>query len=172
MGFHAHLSVCCLSGRLSSTYHMHSCLTSCMPCSLTWCCISTRHVSSDFPVHCYLSALAPAKCLLLAATLVINACLLFQRAGQYNVADDQYVSGLAGRSTMCLHTGMTDAYVWDLGTPQERVASVAETRQILKDVDAVFRRGIGHLLYSHKVHAWTARHSKKCTLTKCFLQQS
>lgn len=73
---------------------------------------------------------------------------------------------------MCLHTGMTDAYVWDLGTPQERVASVAETRQILKDVDAVFRRGIGHLLYSHKVHAWTARHSEKCTLTKCFLQQS
>lgn len=52
---------------------------------------------------------------------------------------------------MCLHTGMTDAYVWDLDTPQERVAGVAETRQILGEVDAVFRRQIGHLLYSHKV---------------------
>ena len=52
---------------------------------------------------------------------------------------------------MCLHTGMTDAYVWDLDTPEERVAGVAETRQILGEVDDVFRRHIGHLLYSHKV---------------------
>ena len=52
---------------------------------------------------------------------------------------------------MCLHTGMTDAYVWDLDTPQEREAGIAETRQILGEVDEVFRRHIGHLTYSHKV---------------------
>ena len=58
----------------------------------------------------------------------------------------------AGRASMCLHTGMTEAYVWDLDTAQERVAGVAETRQILGEVDEVFRRHIGHLLYSHKVY--------------------
>ena len=52
---------------------------------------------------------------------------------------------------MCLHTGMTDAYVWDLDTPQERVAGSSETRQILGEIDQVFRREIGHLVYSHKV---------------------
>ncbi len=52
---------------------------------------------------------------------------------------------------MCLHTGMTDAYVWDLDTPQERVAGSAETRQILAEIDQVFRRDISHLVYSHKV---------------------
>lgn len=57
----------------------------------------------------------------------------------------------AGKATMCLHTGMTDAYVWDLDTPQERVAGTAETRQILGKIDEVFRRQIGHLIYSHRV---------------------
>ena len=56
-----------------------------------------------------------------------------------------------GKPTMCLHTGMTDAYVWDLDTPQQRVAGSAETRQILGEIDQVFRREIGHLVYSHKV---------------------
>ena len=57
----------------------------------------------------------------------------------------------AGRATMCLHTGMTDAYVWDLDTAQERTTGAAETRQILKEIDRVFRQDIGHLIYSHKV---------------------
>ena len=52
---------------------------------------------------------------------------------------------------MCLHTGMTDAYVWDWDTPQEQVAGIAETRQLLGEVDEVFRQHIGHLIYSHKV---------------------
>ena len=46
---------------------------------------------------------------------------------------------------------MTDAYVWDLATPQERFAGSAETRQILGEIDQVFRGEIGHLVYSHKV---------------------
>ncbi|KAL3143007.1 hypothetical protein ABBQ38_003286 [Trebouxia sp. C0009 RCD-2024] len=61
-----------------------------------------------------------------------------------------YPHPITGRATMCLHTGMTDAYVWDLDTPQEQVAGVKETRHILGELDQVFRREIGHLLYSHK----------------------
>lgn len=61
-----------------------------------------------------------------------------------------YPHPITGKPTMCLHTGMTDAYVWDMDTPQERVAGSAETRQILSEIDDVFRRSISHLLYSHK----------------------
>lgn len=31
----------------------------------------------------------------------------------------------SGLDTMCLHLGMTSAFVWDLGTPQQRVTSPA-----------------------------------------------
>ncbi|DBB16677.1 TPA: hypothetical protein ACH3X3_014925 [Trebouxia sp. C0006] len=61
-----------------------------------------------------------------------------------------YPHPITGKPTMCLHTGMTDAYVWDLDTPQERVAGSAETRQTLGEIDQVFRGEIGHLVYSHK----------------------
>ena len=46
---------------------------------------------------------------------------------------------------------MTDAYVWDSGTPEACVAGQAETREILQEVDATFRQRIRHLIYSHKV---------------------
>ena len=52
---------------------------------------------------------------------------------------------------MCLHTGMTDAFVWDLDTPSQQVTGPAETREILAEIDRVFRQDIGHLIYSHKV---------------------
>ncbi|KAA6429862.1 MAG: hypothetical protein FRX49_00294 [Trebouxia sp. A1-2] len=68
-----------------------------------------------------------------------------------------YPHPITGKPTMCLHTGMTDAYVWDLDTPQERVAGSAETRQILGEIEQVFRREIGHLVYSHKVRSSVIR---------------
>lgn len=58
---------------------------------------------------------------------------------------------VAGQPTICLHTGMTDAYVWDLETPEPRIAGRAETQQILEEIDTVFRRQVTHLVYSHKV---------------------
>lgn len=57
----------------------------------------------------------------------------------------------AGKPTICLHTGMTDAYVWDLESAEPRIADRAETRQILQEIDATFRQKIQHLIYSHKV---------------------
>ena len=79
---------------------------------------------------------------------------LGQHSGQTIRTPFMEQSGLilsAGKATMCLHTGMTDAFVWDPHTPQERFAGTAETRQILREIDEVFRRHIGHLIYSHKV---------------------
>ena len=57
----------------------------------------------------------------------------------------------AGKPTVCVHTGMTDAYVWDLETPEARTTGSAETRELLQEIDETFRRNITHLIYSHKV---------------------
>ena len=45
---------------------------------------------------------------------------------------------------------MTEAFIWDAGTPRERVASHAETQALVEEMDEVFRRTHTHLLYSHK----------------------
>jgi hypothetical protein len=46
---------------------------------------------------------------------------------------------------------MTDAFVWDLGTPQQRVTLPPETQQLLAEIEAVFTDSGRHLLYSHTV---------------------
>ncbi len=48
-----------------------------------------------------------------------------------------------------------EGFVWDLGTPQERVATPAEARQLLAEMERVFTHDCAHLLYQHK--ASTAR---------------
>ncbi len=47
--------------------------------------------------------------------------------------------------------GMTDAFVWDAGTPNERVTGPAETQQLLDEIDAKFRRECAHFIYHHQV---------------------
>ena len=46
---------------------------------------------------------------------------------------------------------MTDAFVWDLGTPQQRITQPPETERLLAEIEAVFTDSGRHLLYSHKV---------------------
>ena len=58
---------------------------------------------------------------------------------------------------------MTDAYVWDLDTPEARIAGQAETRQLLQEVDATFRQRIRHLIYSHKVGTALRKHLMSST---------
>lgn len=52
-----------------------------------------------------------------------------------------------------LPAGMTDGFVWDVGTQQQRVASGAETRALLDEIHGVITSSCRHLLYSHKVPA-------------------
>lgn len=66
---------------------------------------------------------------------------------------------------------MTDAYVWDLETSEPRIAGRAETRQILEEIDTVFRQQVRHLVYSHKVSSCTwleSPASKQPHLTICW----
>ena len=46
---------------------------------------------------------------------------------------------------------MTEAFIWDAGTAQERVTSPEETQELLAEMDAVFRRECADLIYYHKV---------------------
>jgi hypothetical protein len=60
--------------------------------------------------------------------------------------------------------GMTDAFVWDAGTPRERLTGPAETQQLLDELDSKFRRECTHLIYHHKVGCppglhWVAAHT-------------
>ncbi|KAL4450231.1 hypothetical protein ABPG77_010900 [Micractinium sp. CCAP 211/92] len=61
-----------------------------------------------------------------------------------------YQHPLTGQDTLCFHLGMMEGFVWDLGTPQERVATPAEARQLLAEMERVFTHDCAHLLYQHK----------------------
>lgn len=53
--------------------------------------------------------------------------------------------------------GMTDAFVWDVGTPRERVTGGAETLALLEEIDAKFKRECTHLIYNHQVQGGTVQ---------------
>lgn len=46
---------------------------------------------------------------------------------------------------------MTEGFLWDAGTPQERCATPAETRQLLVEMERVLTHDCAHLIYRHKV---------------------
>ena len=46
---------------------------------------------------------------------------------------------------------MTEGFIWDCGTPQERLASVAETQEILAEMHEAITVTCKHMLYAHKV---------------------
>ena len=53
--------------------------------------------------------------------------------------------------TMCFHLGMTSNYIWDYGTPNERVATEEEFDRITMDIHYEFVKDEGKIQYSHKV---------------------
>ena len=66
-----------------------------------------------------------------------------------------YTHPRSGLLTLCFHLGMTDAFVWDAGTPEARVTSSAETHSILQEMERMFSvtaRQLG-LIYSHRWQA-------------------
>ena len=52
---------------------------------------------------------------------------------------------------MCFHLGMTSDYIWDYGTPQERVSTEEEFDKIAKNIHHEFVKDGGKIQYSHKV---------------------
>jgi len=53
--------------------------------------------------------------------------------------------------TMCFHLGMTSNYIWDYGSPYERVATEEEFDRMTKDIHYEFVKDGGKIQYSHKV---------------------
>lgn len=54
--------------------------------------------------------------------------------------------------TLCFHLGMTDAFVWDAGTDQERMTEWPETKQILTEIHQEIEKDNRQLIYSHQVN--------------------
>ncbi|XP_071117943.1 (R)-phenoxypropionate/alpha-ketoglutarate-dioxygenase-like [Haliotis cracherodii] len=52
--------------------------------------------------------------------------------------------------TLCFHLGMTDSFVWDMGTDKERETDMNETVQILKEIHREITKDNRRLVYSHK----------------------
>jgi len=52
---------------------------------------------------------------------------------------------------MCFHLGMTSNYIWDYGTPRERVATEEEFDRIMEDIHYEFVKDGKKIQYSHKV---------------------
>ncbi|CAH1772400.1 unnamed protein product, partial [Owenia fusiformis] len=55
-----------------------------------------------------------------------------------------------GELTMCVHLGMTDAFIWDYGTEKQKITNFQETLEILKEIKKEFATNQKHLQYSHK----------------------
>jgi hypothetical protein len=52
---------------------------------------------------------------------------------------------------MFFHLGMTSDYIWDCGTPHERVAIEELFDRLMKDIHYEFVKDGGKILYSHSV---------------------
>lgn len=73
---------------------------------------------------------------------------LFDTTGQNSIRTDPCPQP---SQLLLLHAGMTDAFVWDAGTPRARMTSHSETEQLLEEIDAKFKSECTHLIYHHKV---------------------
>lgn len=60
-----------------------------------------------------------------------------------------YTHPLSGQPTLCFHLGMTDAFLYDYDTPQERVTERGETAALLEEMERKFTKECAHLIYSH-----------------------
>lgn len=65
--------------------------------------------------------------------------------------------------TMCFHLGMTEAFIWDHGTENQRITQWPETGKILQEIHEEIVKENRRLIYSHKV---------RCILRKCALEKT
>ncbi|EDV22354.1 uncharacterized protein TRIADDRAFT_58876 [Trichoplax adhaerens] len=59
-----------------------------------------------------------------------------------------YPHPITGLKTLCFHLGMTDAFIWDKGTPNEHLTTPEETQKILADIHSEIISS--QLIYRHK----------------------
>ena len=52
---------------------------------------------------------------------------------------------------LCFHLGMTEGFVWDLGTPSESLADRSEVLAILREIHHEFVKNDNVIQFSHKV---------------------
>ena len=53
--------------------------------------------------------------------------------------------------TLCFHLGMTEAFIWDYETENQRLTQRAETAKILQEIHNEIIKDDRRLIYSHKV---------------------
>ncbi|XP_014665311.1 PREDICTED: pentalenolactone F synthase-like isoform X2 [Priapulus caudatus] len=61
-----------------------------------------------------------------------------------------YSHPITKSKTLCFHLGMTEAFIWDKGTQQERYTNLKETGEILDEIYREIVKNDGELIYSHK----------------------
>ncbi|XP_047114767.1 alpha-ketoglutarate-dependent sulfonate dioxygenase-like isoform X1 [Schistocerca piceifrons] len=64
-----------------------------------------------------------------------------------------YTHPVTKKKVLCFHLGMTNNYLWDKGTPNERFATEEEFDRITRDIHNEFVRDGGKIQYSHKWEA-------------------
>lgn len=107
----------------------------------------SRGATAFVPLHRLFAALPPAQ----RARWERLSMASDRRGGA--VKPLVYTHPRSQRDTLCVHTGMTAAFLWDAGTPGERLTGAAETVQLLDEVGMAFTAtapAVG-LVYAH---AW------------------
>ncbi|CAG2202619.1 unnamed protein product [Mytilus edulis] len=61
-----------------------------------------------------------------------------------------YPHPITGLKTLCLHLGMTTAFVWDLGSEKERMTERSETVKLIQEIYQEIVKDERRLIYSHK----------------------
>jgi taurine dioxygenase len=64
-----------------------------------------------------------------------------------------YTHPRSGQDTLCFHLGMTAAFIWDHGTVNQRLTGLAETQQLLDEMEDVFTNAVPKLGLIYK-HEW------------------
>lgn len=57
---------------------------------------------------------------------------------------------------MCIHLGMTEAFIWDKDTTVERRTDEAETKQLLEEIRNEIEKDGRRLVYPHEVGTFCA----------------
>ncbi|XP_060604911.1 alpha-ketoglutarate-dependent taurine dioxygenase-like [Ruditapes philippinarum] len=61
-----------------------------------------------------------------------------------------YAHPVTGESVMCIHLGMTKAFIWDKDTPNEQITNSDETNELLQEIRSEIEKDGRRLIYSHE----------------------
>ncbi|XP_053385597.1 uncharacterized protein LOC123539022 [Mercenaria mercenaria] len=61
-----------------------------------------------------------------------------------------YLHPVTRLPVMCIHLGMTEAFIWDKGTPNERRTDKEETKELIEEITNEIEKNGKELVYSHE----------------------